>query len=148
VFGHASAVVAVLGLVAATPSSAQVLINAADLTAECRHKRPEPDYYHCAGYLTGVLQTLQVGMSIRKNAQGEALVAETTNGFGTLCLAAQMIPDDLAKEFVAFIELHPEKQKESPLVVAAEALIALDYAPPPTLVAARTWERCGRKKTP
>jgi hypothetical protein len=52
------------------------------------------------------------------------------------------------KAFVAFIELHPEKQKESPLVVAAEALIALDYAPPPTLVAARTWERCGRKKTP
>jgi hypothetical protein len=59
-----------------------------------------------------------------------------------------MTPDDLAKGFVKFIDLHPERRQDSPLAVAAEALLALDETPPEMSVAPVIWDVCRRKKAP
>jgi Rap1a immunity proteins len=124
---------------------AQVLIVAADLAEDCRHQWPEAGYFHCAGYLTGVLQSLQSGLEIRRVPGGRTVVAPSKEGSGPLCVAAAITPDGLAKGFVRFVDQHPEKLQDSPLVVAAEALIALDEVPPQMSVAPARWENCGRK---
>jgi hypothetical protein len=70
-----------------TMVQAQVMIVADHLADYCRHKWPDAEYFQCAGYLTGVLQTLQVGMVLREPLRGRPTVQETRQGTGTLCVA-------------------------------------------------------------
>jgi hypothetical protein len=130
----------------ANVTNAQVLQAAEDLADDCRHKWPEPNYFHCAGYLTGVLHALQMGLALHRTPGGKFVAVETTNGSGPLCIANSIIPDELAKAFVRFMDRHPEMRRDSPYIVAAQALLALDEAPPWEHVAPIMWEVCGRKK--
>jgi hypothetical protein len=129
---------------------AQIRNDAADLAADCGHKWPESAYFSCAGYITGVLDVLRTGMTIRQIGGATVAVAATDgSGPAPLCVAIGMTPDDLAKGYVKFVEEHPEKRHNTAQGVVADALIAMDEAAATeALVSPITWQLCGRKKVP
>ena len=129
----------------ALPANAQVATTADQLADYCRHKWPDYQYFYCAGYLQGVVDTLQVGAALAHDTTGRTTLKETASGAGALCIASSIVPDELAKAFVAYVERHPERKEALPRVVAGEALIALDEAPPVENVYPLRWEICGRK---
>ena len=118
------------------PRAQGINIIAETLADDCRHKWPDKQWINCAAYLEGVLDTLQVGMVIRRTADGKVTVVQTADGLGPLCVVAHMA-------FVKFIDRHPEKREASPRVVAAEALIATDENPPRGKLSP-FWGVCGR----
>jgi menaquinone-dependent protoporphyrinogen IX oxidase len=84
-------------------------------------------------------------MAVRQTSNGKQTAVKTVEGLGPFCITASIIPDHLAEAFVSFIDRHPERLKDNALDVAADALIALDNAPPREWVAPVMWEICGRK---
>jgi hypothetical protein len=128
-------------------TQAQVVVDTSDLVDECRHAWPDPLYYHCAGYLTGVLETLQVGLKINEANDKKLSVVQEKDGLGALSLVKTIVPDQLAKEFVKYVESHPEELHKQPLNVVAEALVSIDEKPPQEFVPPVYWEICGRQKS-
>ena len=127
-------------------AQAQVVIDASDLVDECRHVWPEPLYYHCAGYLTGVLETLQVGLAINGSTDEKLTIVQTKDGRSALCVTHAIVPDQLAKEFTKYVDSHPEKLHEQPLKVVADTLAFIDANPPVDWIPPVIWDACDRKK--
>jgi|SRR5690242_21507065 len=138
---------ALLGLViaiAGTSASvrAQTLLTAG-LVEDCRHEWPDAGYFHCTGFLSGVLQALHSGMVVRRTAAGDT-IAVTAADPGPLCKASQIKPELLAKGFVDFVNRHPDSLGKAADQTAAAALMAIDKSPPAS-VPASTWEACKTK---
>jgi hypothetical protein len=137
--------VIVFGVITAvTPAAAQVALTAEQMAGDCKKGWPHPEYHYCAGYLEGVVQTLQLNLHVASNA-GALVIASGADGAGPLCVAASLRPDALAKAFAAYVDAHPALKGELPRDVAAKALLALDANPPRDEVSPVIWDACGRK---
>ncbi len=124
---------------------AQALLSTAGLVEDCRHRWPDPEYFYCTGYLSGVLQILHAGMVVRRSATGAAVAVQSEGAPDALCIVSRLKPEVLAKSFVEFVDRHPDKLGEAANGAAADALIALDEAPPATPLASDARTACQRK---
>jgi hypothetical protein len=143
---HRIPLLAVLtSLALVSPCSALFPVDAGQLADDCRKKWPAAEYMYCTGLLTGIVETLKMGTVVKARSGGAATIAETADGSGPFCIAGAMTAEERAAAFVAYVEKHPERAKEAPRTVVADAMLVLDANPPPKLVSPLLWTVCGRK---
>jgi hypothetical protein len=90
-----------------------------ELTAdECQATWPDVNYVRCSGYLMGIAETLRAGLVVRATSQGAVVTASSP------CADDRIMPDELAAVYVTYVEQHPERVQDPPIIVAANALLA------------------------
>lgn len=139
------ALAVLVSLALVSPSRALYPVDAGQLADDCRKKWPAAEYMYCTGFLTGIVETLKTGTVVKARNGGAPVIVETADGSGPYCIAAAMTAEERATAFVAYVDRHPERARETTRTVVADAMLVLDANPPAELVSPLLWTVCGRK---